>query len=77
MFTKHEMPAKVEVLKVHLSGKKFKMAKECYSVDYSKYEPHIIPHKSNEYVIVLQFLFGICVHYDSNQQKALLYCDKA
>jgi len=47
VYTKHEMPANIYILKMHLSGKKFKMAKECYSMDYTKYEPHIVPHKSN------------------------------
>lgn len=51
VYTKHEMPAKIEVLQAYVSGKKFKMAKECYSIDYSKYLPHIVPHKKDEYVL--------------------------
>ena len=44
----HEIPANIERLKEHFEGKKYTMAKNCYSKDFSKYEPYIIEHKRDK-----------------------------
>lgn len=45
--TGHELPPDVNAVLAHLNGKKYKKALEWYRVDYSKYEPYIVSHKSD------------------------------
>jgi len=44
--TNHEMPPRLDVLEQHLKGKKYTMQKECYTLDFTKYEPYIVPTRS-------------------------------
>lgn len=41
------LPNKEEITR-YLASKKYKKAKEWYGYDFSKYEPFIVPHKSNK-----------------------------
>lgn len=45
--TQHEMPCDSAVVEAYQKGKKFMKALKWYQSDFSKYEPNIIPHKSN------------------------------
>ena len=56
--TKHEMPARYDVVNSHINGKKFKKAYEWYSHDFSEFEPYIIKHKDNE-----NYLYYMVVTY--------------
>lgn len=46
--TGHEMPPEAKSILAHIEGKKYKKALEWYSHDYSKYEPYIVSHKSDD-----------------------------
>lgn len=46
-YSNHEMPPNAVIVNQYLQSKKFIKAKEWYSIDYSKYLPYIVPHKSD------------------------------
>ncbi len=46
--TGHEMIPKVDIIETYLSSKKLKKNLEWYQYDFSKYEPHIVSHKTKE-----------------------------
>lgn len=50
--TGHEMPLNLDAIKSYFNSKKYKMHKECYSADFSKYEPYIVEHHSNKCVFM-------------------------
>lgn len=43
--TKHDMVPKEAVILQHLRSKALLKAKDWYNYDFSKYRPHIIPHR--------------------------------
>jgi hypothetical protein len=47
--TKHEMTPKVSAVVQYVLGEKYRKACTWYSLDYSQYQPYIVPHKSNPY----------------------------
>jgi hypothetical protein len=47
--TKHEMTPSVSAIVQYVLGEKYRKACDWYSYDYSQYQPHVVPHKSNQY----------------------------
>mmetsp|Transcript_5423 Transcript_5423/g.7621 ORF Transcript_5423/g.7621 Transcript_5423/m.7621 type:complete len:241 (-) Transcript_5423:45-767(-) len=43
--TKHEMPARLDVIEQYANSAKYKKALEWYQHDFNQYQPWIIPHK--------------------------------
>lgn len=51
MLTGHELPCRLPELQAFTAGKKYlRMSKTSGVLDYSEYEPHIVPSTKNPYV---------------------------
>ena len=48
--TGHEMPARLEELEQHFSGKRYKNAKERSQYNFAQHEPWIVQHKKNPHL---------------------------
>jgi len=63
LITGHEMPPKLDCVLQYLASSKFKKAKDWYSYDFSKYEPHIVKNSKNPKQLYCKLTKGMTLFF--------------